>query len=64
MSEKQAILNVKDEQAQLKQLGDKAQSDLNIAKRDPQAARAEYKIAKNDVDKVRADVDLAKVRPT
>lgn len=60
MSEKQAILNVKDEQAQLKQLGDKAGADLNIAKRDLEAARAEYKIAKTNVDKVRADVDLAK----
>lgn len=60
ISEKQAILNVRDEQAQLKQFRDKAQSELNIAKRDLEAARAEYKIAKNGVDKVQADVDLAK----
>lgn len=60
ISEKQAILNVKDEQAQLKQLRDKAQSELNIAKRDLDAAGAEYKIAKHGVEKVQADVDLAK----
>lgn len=59
IAEKQALLNVKDEQAQLKQLRDKAQSELNIAKRDLDVARAEYRIAKNGVDKVQADVNLA-----
>lgn len=60
VSEKQAMLQVRDEQAQLKQLRDKTRSELNVAERDREVARAEYRIARNGVDKVKADVELAR----
>lgn len=60
VADKQAMLNVRDEQAQIKQAQLKAGSEQAIAERDLAAAQAEVGIAKLQTSKIVADVDLAK----
>ena len=60
LADKQAMLNVTDAQAQLKQVQMQVRSEQSVAKRDLAAADAETQIAQMEVAKVEADVDLAK----
>lgn len=60
VAEKQALLDLKNEQAQLKQARAKAWSEQSIAERDLTVAGAEYRISKRQIDKVQADLDLAR----
>lgn len=60
LADKQAMLNVRDRQAQLMQAQMLARSEQTVAKRDLEAADAETRIAQMEIAKVQADVDLAK----
>lgn len=60
VADKQAMLNMRDEQAQIKEATLKAKSEQAVAERDLAAAEAEASIAKLQSKKVQADLDLAK----
>lgn len=60
LADKQTMLHVRDEQAQLKQTQLQAQSEQAVAERDLTAAVAEAGMAKLQREKIQADVDLAK----
>lgn len=60
VADKQAMLNMRDEQAQIKEATLKAKSEQAIAERDLAAAEAEAGISKLQSKKVQADLDLAK----